>query len=611
MLIRKIVVKLCFLVLLPLCNYGQSDFAKHKNRYLALAKQIQSIRRDTLMIIELDSLMLCINYADRKEVKEFDETYIRNLLKTQSQLSNWEKGTAIYNLWNGVHKFTYTGEHIKSFQFLAEAESQFEKLKDYDHQALTLTRMGLSIIYNFKGVFNELKYIEKAILVAKKANNKRHLFNALNAKGEYYYTKNEFKNALKVYREYDILNDPKKINNQGNKLNTGFTLLQLDSLDEALSLINSTLEKIPVNSLHEKYLHWETYKELISYYIRKKNFKEAKKYLPKLIKFSYDKAHLELYPNYVYKVEKGLKNYQAALEALEKHQLYLLEDKREIEQNNIEGMKSQAALHEQAEKLQKAELEKLRSENANQNQARWFWTILSVIGILSTIYVLQTNKQLRQYNESLLNKNAQISVALLQGQTIERQRVAIDLHDNLGSTLSALWLNVDMIDKSKMNDEEKEIHQNLRENLEKAYNDVRLLSHNLLPEEFEKQGLVPTLHGLVRKISKNSKIRFDLQVADDFGRVHNKIEFELYSICLELVNNIIKHSKATEAKISLSRTEKQIKLIVSDNGIGTFKNESDGKGMKNVKARVDSLNGIWIIDSKENQGTNSQINIPI
>ncbi|MCP9769216.1 hypothetical protein EGI22_14960, partial [Lacihabitans sp. LS3-19] len=105
--------------------------------------------------------------------------------------------------------------------------------------------------------------------------------------------------------------------------------------------------------------------------------------------------------------------------------------------------------------------------------------------------------------ETLQKQNAELQAALLKGQTIERQRVAADLHDNLGSTLSALWLNVDMIDKSKMNTEEKEIHQNLRENLEKAYNDVRLLSHNLLPEEFEKQGLVPTLQGFVRKISKN------------------------------------------------------------------------------------------------------------
>ncbi len=225
---------------------------------------------------------------------------------------------------------------------------------------------------------------------------------------------------------------------------------------------------------------------------------------------------------------------------------------------------------------------------------------------LIEVEALSSEKQ-----ETLQKQNAELQAALLKGQTIERQRVAADLHDNLGSTLSALWLNVDMIDKSKMNDEEREIHQNLRENLEKAYNDVRLLSHNLLPEEFEKQGLVPTLQGFVRKISKNSKIHFDLQIAESFGRVDNKIEFELYSICLELVNNIIKHSKATEAKIELSRNEKQILLVVSDNGIGAFKNDSDGKGMKNVKARVESLNGVWKLQSIDSEGVSNKILIPV
>ncbi len=211
----------------------------------------------------------------------------------------------------------------------------------------------------------------------------------------------------------------------------------------------------------------------------------------------------------------------------------------------------------------------------------------------------------------LIKQNTELQAALLKGQTIERKRVALDLHDNLGTTLSALWLSVDTIDKSKMNEEEQEIHQNLRENLEKAYNDVRLLSHNLLPEEFEKQGLTIILQGFVRKMNKNSTIHFDLKIDEDFGRVDNKVEFELYSICLELVNNIIRHSKASEAKVELSRTENQIKLIISDNGIGTFNNESDGKGMKNVKARVESLNGVWNIDSKENEGTNSTIKIKI
>ncbi|WP_394994034.1 sensor histidine kinase [Emticicia sp.] len=251
-------------------------------------------------------------------------------------------------------------------------------------------------------------------------------------------------------------------------------------------------------------------------------------------------------------------------------------------------------------KITALENENLKKEAEKQSTLKYFGTAVISLLLLIIGSVFYSNNKLKK-------KNKEISEAMLKGQTIERQRVALDLHDNLGSTLSALWLSLDMIDQSKMNIEEKEIHQNLRENLEKAYNDVRLLSHNLLPEEFEKQGLATTLQGFVRKINKNSAIHFDLKIDKGFGRVDNKIEFELYSICLELVNNIMKHSKATEAKIELSRNEKQIKLIVSDNGIGTFKNDSDGKGMKNVKARVESLNGVWNLKNIENQGVINEI----
>jgi NarL family two-component system sensor histidine kinase LiaS len=317
------------------------------------------------------------------------------------------------------------------------------------------------------------------------------------------------------------------------------------------------------------------------------------------------------YSLYDYQIQKGLGNYKSALRYLELRRIY--EDsvsKNQIEQQ-IQGIKAQLALKEQTEKLQKAELEKFKTQNERQNQFRWFFFVLSFIGLLSTVYVFRTNRKLKSNNRSLLEKNKEISQAMLKGQTIERQRVALDLHDNLGSTLSALWLSVDTIDKSKMNVEEKAIHQNLRENLEKAYTDVRLLSHNLLPEEFEKQGLTIILQGFVRKMNKNSAIKFDLKISENFGRVNNKIEFELYSICLELVNNIIKHSKASEAKIELSRTEKQILLTVSDNGIGTFKNDSDGKGMKNVKARVESLNGVWKLQNTDSQGVSNKVLIPI
>ncbi|HAK78813.1 MAG TPA: two-component sensor histidine kinase, partial [Runella sp.] len=211
----------------------------------------------------------------------------------------------------------------------------------------------------------------------------------------------------------------------------------------------------------------------------------------------------------------------------------------------------------------------------------------------------------------------------LQGQTIERKRVAADLHDSLGSTMSSLIYTVNAIDTNNLDNDEKNVYLHLKQMLDTAYNEIRLLSHNLLPEEFEKQGLAEALKHFIRKINQTKTIQFDLSIDPQLGRLSPQVEFELYSICLELINNILKHSKATQAQINLSapalrgsdraadRPNGELKLIVSDNGIGFFSNESDGKGIKNVKARVESLNGTWQVKNTENHGITNTISIPL
>lgn len=606
MTLKTIILRLFFLGVFPLCSFGQSDFLKHKACYLLLNKQPQSIGRDTLMIIALDSLMLSINSTDRKEVKEFDELYILKLLKKHSASNDWLKGKAIYNLWNAVHGFFNTGQHIKTFQSFALAESQFEKLKDYDHQAYTLIRMGLDVTYTYKNLYDELKYFEKAIILAQKAKNTRLMLIGLNAKAEFYYNNNDFVNALKAYREFDRLNDQKYL---GNKLSIGCTLLQLDSLEKALKYLNSTLKKLPNNSQHDKYLHWFTYNEIIQYYLKKKNFIEAKSYLPKLEEFSYDEVHQASFPKYVYEVEKGLGNYKIALEAFEKYQLGLLEEKKKVEQNNIEGVKSQMALHQQNERLQKAELEKLRSENAKQNQLRWFWAVLGIISILSAVYVIYTNRRLRKVNTSLINKNAEITAALLEGQTTERQRLAADLHDNLGSTMSALQWSIEAINPQKLSLQEQEVYRHVQSAIAQAHGQVRLLSHNLLPDELQKQGLWKALHHLIDKLNRNTPLRWVLTLPDPPPRLNAKTEFELYSIVLELTNNILKHAQATEGRVECRMQNGECRMTVSDNGVGMADQRVKGKGMQSVESRVQSLNATLAITSQAGEGTRFEVRV--
>lgn len=225
-------------------------------------------------------------------------------------------------------------------------------------------------------------------------------------------------------------------------------------------------------------------------------------------------------------------------------------------------------------------------------------TLLIVSGLL------WRNRQLRQ-------KNKEITAALLQGQTLERKRIAADLHDNLGSTISALGWSLGAIEKTNLSPKEQEVYQHVQNTIKQAYNQVRLLSHNLLPEELEKQGIWRALEQLIRKLNRNTSLQWTLQLPENPPRFDAKTEFELYSIILELTNNILKHAQATQASITFSIENENVFLVVSDNGRGIAENNTNGKGLQNIAERVASLNGTWEVTSLKEKGMRNEISVPV
>ena len=214
-------------------------------------------------------------------------------------------------------------------------------------------------------------------------------------------------------------------------------------------------------------------------------------------------------------------------------------------------------------------------------------------------------------NRLLRRKNAELQTASLQGQTLERQRVAADLHDNLGMTLSALHWNLEAMDTTKLSAVEQSVYATINQQVSQAYNDVRLLSHNLLPSELAKQGLAVALCHLVDKMNRNTAVRFRLIGTDNLPRLDQQTEFELYSICLELLNNTIKHAHATEGFIDLTQANGILYMTVGDNGTGVANQRTDGRGLQNVAARVDSLGGTWEVDSTLDRGVQNRISVPV
>lgn len=239
-----------------------------------------------------------------------------------------------------------------------------------------------------------------------------------------------------------------------------------------------------------------------------------------------------------------------------------------------------------------------------QQQTQWLLLTGVLMLLIFSGYVFYNNRRLRQKNRAILS-------AQLQGQTLERQRVAADLHDNLGTTLSALHWNLEAMNKTHLTPAEQAVYASISQQVGQAYNDVRLLAHNLLPDQLAKQGLGVALQTVVDKLNHNTPVCFVMTGADTFPRFDPTTEFELYSICLELLNNTIKHANATEGIIRFDAQKDNLHLTISDNGVGLGGQGKNGRGLQNVAARVDSLGGTWAVVSEPGSGVQHQISVPV
>lgn len=285
-------------------------------------------------------------------------------------------------------------------------------------------------------------------------------------------------------------------------------------------------------------------------------------------------------------------------------------------QNNETQLKQRLetqALKTQAQRIQSNQLNRIKELEINElNQSislqkRTQNFLILGVGLLLLLVasVFWYNRKLKLKNQALAIKNQEISEALLRGQTTERKRVAAELHDNIGGLLGALKMTINTLDTNLLRPQEKDIYGHILAMIDEANAQVRTLSHNLLPEELEKFGLVPSLEKLVGQLNLSQKTRFLLEISGIEKSLSKETEFNLYAIVLELCNNICKHAHATEATVELVRSNGQFKLIVSDNGLG-FEQSNDpkmGMGLKNLQARAQAIGGVLKIRSQKGEGT--------
>ena len=214
--------------------------------------------------------------------------------------------------------------------------------------------------------------------------------------------------------------------------------------------------------------------------------------------------------------------------------------------------------------------------------------------------------------ENVMTKD-EATQSLLLGQEMERKRLAKEIHDGVGPNMSTLKLQIDAIKKKADTDIVINGLQSINESISSIAADIRQISHDLMPSSLMDFGAVTALSNFSKKITDSSDINVHFQSNFKDGKLTKEHELNIFRIVQELVNNAIKYSQCKNIEISL-RIEKQIVNIqVQDDGIGMDieTNDNSGIGLYNIRTRVESLHGEFVLESQKGAGVTAHIELPL
>ncbi len=270
--------------------------------------------------------------------------------------------------------------------------------------------------------------------------------------------------------------------------------------------------------------------------------------------------------------------------------------------------------------------EKLLSQKYASQRSLLFQLLLASLVILGLLYFFFRHRQKtariitqqkakiheQEVEELLQEQELKMVNAALEGQEVERKRIAKDLHDRLGSMLTTLKWRFDGILEKEEILIQKEPLEEANQMLDEAYHEVRRIAHDMNSGVLAKFGLIPALEELAASLEKGGGLKVEILKYGLGQRLDSPLEIICYRIIQELVGNVLKHAQATSLSIQVSRMEDELQISVEDNGRG-FDPEKihEGMGLKNIEARLQGLNGKLEIDSGKGGGTGIFIDLPV
>jgi len=289
-----------------------------------------------------------------------------------------------------------------------------------------------------------------------------------------------------------------------------------------------------------------------------------------------------------------------------------LEEKYQAEQRENRNLELKAEVSENQRLL-----EQNKRDILEKNAQIYF--LIGSVGLLILLFIVfrYGNRKRRELLQAQLEtsekeREAESLRSMISGEELERKRLARELHDGLGSHLASVKMLVEAIQNDIPEVKDSELHQKAERMLDEACQEIREISHNLMPGTISRYGLEQSIQDMCINLQQSTDLQISCMLHIDRD-IDESTQVSMFRIVQELLRNTVKHAQAKELIVQVQTDPDQISLTVEDDGIGyqDSNDKSDGIGLMNVRSRVELLKGSLDIDSRPGKGTSIYICIPL
>jgi signal transduction histidine kinase len=607
----KIYADLCweyrFIAVDSAFHYGQ--------RSIALAQQLDDRQAIAQGFNDLAIIHILTGNLDTAQ------TLLEQALRIRLELKDTQRIAAIQNKLAIIAQ--KRGDLQTALRYNIQTLTLYEALEDLRSQAMLLNNIGI-IHNNLQELEKAREYLRRSYQMKMRISDSSEAAGTLVNLGNSYETIEQLDSALHYFSaaksmliacEGSVEYLAGAYNSVGRvQQRLGNEAAALDNFEQALALRTSMRDRQALS---------KTYVNLAELYMDRQRYDRAKALLDSArIMIQATGSGLDMLGLF-----KDYHRYFAAIQSFDSAYhystaTYALRDSL-LGEESRKTVAELEAQYESAKKEQRiAELNQRRAEDALAlaEQRSWTYGLLAALVILGILGWFIYDRKRQQAAATLAETEARLNKQMLETNLLvqeeERQRIAKEIHDGLVQSLAVLKLNIQQVlNESNLDGAGKDRFKQHILQLDAAAEEARNISHQMMPRALMDGGLIIALEEMLEKTLGAYGLQYSFE---HFGLAHKRfkasVEVGLYRIAQEMVNNIIKHSGATNVAVQLYQTRQHLIMMVEDDGSGFDVNtikEKSGIGLHNIFSRASAVHGEVNYEHNTPTGTLANIRIPI